>query len=34
MRQTGHAVKGRIKGWHKAVRLALTENPVLWGGIA
>jgi hypothetical protein len=25
---TGHAVYGRNKGWRKAVRFALTENPV------
>ena len=25
---TGHAVQGRGKGWRKAVRFALTENPV------
>ncbi|MCU0833528.1 MAG: DUF3780 domain-containing protein [Chromatiaceae bacterium] len=25
---TGHAVQGRNKGWRKAVRFALTENPV------
>jgi hypothetical protein len=25
---TGHAVSGRNKGWRKAVRYALTENPV------
>jgi hypothetical protein len=25
---TGHAVPGRNKGWRKAVRYALTENPV------
>jgi len=25
---TGQAVKGRNKGWRKAVRFALTENPV------
>jgi hypothetical protein len=25
---TGHAVQGRNKGWRKAVRYALTENPV------
>ena len=25
---TGHAVQGRDKGWRKAVRYALTENPV------
>lgn len=25
---TGHAVDGRGKGWRKAVRFALTENPV------
>jgi len=25
---TGHAVTGRNKGWRKAVRFALTENPV------
>ena len=25
---TGHAVNGRGKGWRKAVRFALTENPI------
>jgi hypothetical protein len=25
---TGHALSGRGKGWRKAVRYALTENPV------
>lgn len=25
---TGHAVRGRNRGWRKAVRFALTENPV------
>lgn len=25
---TGHAIEGRNKGWRKAVRYALTENPV------
>jgi hypothetical protein len=25
---TGHAIHGRGKGWRKAVRFALTENPV------
>lgn len=25
---TGHAVNGRNKGWRKAVRYALTENPI------
>lgn len=25
---TGHALKGKNKGWRKAVRFALTENPV------
>lgn len=25
---TGHAMKGKNKGWRKAVRYALTENPV------
>lgn len=25
---TGHAVSGRNKGWRKAVRFALTENPI------
>ncbi|WP_295587231.1 DUF3780 domain-containing protein [uncultured Lamprocystis sp.] len=25
---TGHAIQGRGKGWRKAVRYALTENPV------
>ena len=28
---TGHAINGRGKGWRKAVRFALTENPVLEG---
>ena len=28
---TGHAVNGRNKGWRKAVRFALTENPVMHG---
>jgi len=28
---TGHAVNGRNKGWRKAVRFALTENPVMEG---
>lgn len=26
---TGHAINGRNKGWRKAVRFALTENPVI-----
>ena len=26
---TGHAIQGRNKGWRKAVRYALTENPVM-----
>ena len=26
---TGHGLKGRNKGWRKAVRFALTENPVM-----
>jgi hypothetical protein len=26
---TGHAITGRNKGWRKAVRFALTENPVI-----
>ena len=26
---TGHVVRGKNKGWRKAVRFALTENPVL-----
>lgn len=25
---TGHALKGKNKGWRKAVRFALTENPI------
>jgi hypothetical protein len=25
---TGHAIQGRGKGWRKALRFALTENPV------
>jgi len=25
---TGHAIYGRNKGWRKAVRFALTENPI------
>ena len=25
---TGHAITGKNKGWRKAVRFALTENPV------
>lgn len=25
---TGHAIQGRSKGWRKALRFALTENPV------
>jgi hypothetical protein len=25
---TGHAITGRGKGWRKAVRYALSENPV------
>jgi len=25
---TGHAISGKSKGWRKAVRYALTENPV------
>lgn len=29
---TGHALKGRGKGWRKAVRFALTENPVSESG--
>lgn len=28
---TGHALKGRGKGWRKALRYALTENPVSEG---
>lgn len=31
---TGHAVTGRGKGWRKAVRFALTENPVAIGALA
>lgn len=26
---TGHAIKGKAKGWRKALRFALTENPVI-----
>ena len=26
---TGHAIKDRNRGWRKAVRFALTENPVM-----
>ncbi len=29
---TGHAVNGKGKGWRKAVRFALTENPVSGSG--
>ncbi len=29
---TGHALKGKGKGWRKAVRFALTENPVSESG--
>ena len=29
---TGHALHGRNKGWRKAVRFALTENPVVERG--
>jgi hypothetical protein len=25
---TGHALRGRNRGWRKALRFALTENPV------
>lgn len=25
---TGHAIEGKGRGWRKAVRFALTENPV------
>jgi hypothetical protein len=25
---TGHAITGRGRGWRKAIRFALTENPV------
>lgn len=28
---TGHAISGRGKGWRKALRYALTENPVSEG---
>lgn len=28
---TGHAINGRNKGWRKALRFALTENPVMEG---
>src|SRR5690606_31068893 len=31
---TGHALGGRGKGWRKAVRFALTENPVSAGSTA
>lgn len=30
---TGHAIHGRGKGWRKAVRYALTENPVSTEGV-
>lgn len=30
---TGHALTGRGKGWRKAVRFALTENPVAVGHV-
>jgi hypothetical protein len=30
---TGHALTGRGKGWRKAVRFALTENPVAVGQV-
>lgn len=30
---TGHAINGRGKGWRKAVRFALTENPVAVGAV-
>ncbi len=29
---TGHALTGRNKGWRKAIRFALTENPIAPGG--
>ena len=28
---TGHALAGRNKGWRKAIRFALTENPIAPG---
>ncbi|MCH8487762.1 MAG: DUF3780 domain-containing protein [Candidatus Cyclonatronum sp.] len=31
---TGHVIKGRNKGWRKALRFALTENPVNYNLIA
>jgi hypothetical protein len=31
---TGHAITGRGKGWRRAVRYALTENPVAEGAAA
>lgn len=30
---TGHAINGRNKGWRKAVRFALTENPISEGSL-
>jgi hypothetical protein len=30
---TGHAINGRNRGWRKAVRFALTENPIVEGAI-
>ena len=30
---TGHALHGRGRGWRKAVRFALTENPVASAGV-
>jgi len=30
---TGHAINGRNKGWRKAIRFALTENPVTAGAM-
>ena len=31
---TGHAFNGRNKGWRKAIRFALTENPVTAGALS
>jgi len=30
---TGHALNGKGKGWRRALRYALTENPVVGGRI-
>jgi hypothetical protein len=30
---TGHVINGRNKGWRKAIRFALTENPVTTGSM-